>query len=433
VAVPAARTRTWAKWTGVAALVCAFVALGLTGEARPAGSDQVTITMLVLASSQPGYQVLIANFERVYPNIKVEATYAPSDAVWYRLETTELAAGNAPDLLGTRPGCGTPVSVCVLAKAGHLVPLVREPWVKWSLPLVTSLGKDGPGLYAFVPALNPWGMFTNDALFRKLGLKVPETFPQLLSVCRAAKADGTVAVLFNGGGAGSMNMIDDIAAATVYGPDPHWPAKLRAGTVSFTGSPGWHQALQRYIELNDAGCFEPGLAGVTSSTQTVAEFAQGGGLMAAGNSSNKGTLDTFDPQFPYSFHPFPGGTVPGQTETYIQLGGALSINAHSSPAEQAAARTFIDFVARPVQSALFAQTQGSLTQREFLRQELPSFMQAMAPVFANNAYVINPVLAWWNPDVGNALMQDAIGLLTGQRRVDQLLQELDTAWKQGPA
>jgi ABC-type glycerol-3-phosphate transport system substrate-binding protein len=107
----------------------ALFALALAaGEARPAGSDQVTITMLVLAPTQPAYQVLIPNFERVYPNIKVDATYAPSNAVFYRLETTELAAGNAPDLLGTNPGCGTPVSVCVLAKAGDLAPLVKEPW-----------------------------------------------------------------------------------------------------------------------------------------------------------------------------------------------------------------------------------------------------------------------------------------------------------------
>ena len=75
-----------------------------------------------------------------------------------------------------------------------------------------------------------------------------------------------------------MSMIDDIAAATVYGPDPHWSAKLRAGTVSFDGSPGWHQALQRFIEMNDAGCFEPGMAGVTS----IAADSRPSSLRAAG-------------------------------------------------------------------------------------------------------------------------------------------------------
>jgi raffinose/stachyose/melibiose transport system substrate-binding protein len=54
-------------------------------------------------------------------------------------------------------------------------------------------------------------------------------------------------------------------------------------------------------------------------------------------------------------------------------------------------------------------------------------------VFANHAYVLNPTLTWWNPNVGLVLAQDAIGLLTGQTTVDQVLQEMDAAWKQGPA
>jgi raffinose/stachyose/melibiose transport system substrate-binding protein len=388
--------------------------------------------MLVNSTPQPGYQVLIPNFERVYPNIRVEATYTPSLPLLYQLETTELASGNAPDVLGTFPGCGTPISICALSKAGHLAPLVKAPWVKWSLPLVTSLGKNGPGLYGFEPSVTPFGMFTNNALFAKLGLKVPQTFMQLLAVCRAAKTAGTVAVLLNGGGTGSAGMISELAAATVYGADPHWAGKLRAGSVSFEGSPGWHQALQRFVEMNQSGCFEPGLAGLSSVPSLLAEFAQGGGLMAVTNTASKGTLDPLAPQFPYSFHPFPGATVAGRTETMIQLGTSLSINSHSSPEKQAAARTFIDFVARPAQNALYAQVLGGLTQRDFLKQELPSFAQPLAPVLAARAYVINPTQTWWNADVSLALQQDAIGLVTGQTTVDQVLQAMDAAWKQGP-
>ena len=48
--------------TAVFALV-----IGASG-ARPAKSDAVTINMLITTSTQPGWQVLIPNFERVYPN-----------------------------------------------------------------------------------------------------------------------------------------------------------------------------------------------------------------------------------------------------------------------------------------------------------------------------------------------------------------------------
>jgi raffinose/stachyose/melibiose transport system substrate-binding protein len=214
----------------------AAVALGLValavgvgaGDARPAKTDTVTISMLTNAIPGPGYQVLIPNFERVYPNITVTATYAPTNPAWYQLESTELAAGNASDVLGGFPGCGTPVSICELAKAGDLTALVHEPWTKRSIRLVTSLGKYGQSLFGFEPTLSPQGVFTNDTLFQKLGLRIPQTFPQLLTMCQQAKADGTTAVLLAGAtGSSVAGLIQQLAVATVYGPDPHFTAQQR--------------------------------------------------------------------------------------------------------------------------------------------------------------------------------------------------------------
>ena len=121
-------------------------------EAHPAaGSDAITISMLAVANGQPGYQALIANFERAYPNITINATFVSTVAVLEQLETTELAAGNAPDILATYPGCGTPISICVLARGGYLAPMINVPWARRGLPFVTSVEKYGQGLFAFLP------------------------------------------------------------------------------------------------------------------------------------------------------------------------------------------------------------------------------------------------------------------------------------------
>ena len=150
----------------LAGSIAAAAALTLgagASEARPAhGSDAVTITMLATSGGKPGYDVLVRNFERVHPEIHVDISYVVLTTDLTSLEATELAAGNAPDLLTTFPGCSTPISVCTLAKAGHLAPMVKKPWVKWSLPLVTSLDKVGQGLFAFEPTVSPFGIFTND-------------------------------------------------------------------------------------------------------------------------------------------------------------------------------------------------------------------------------------------------------------------------------
>ena len=194
----------------------------------------ITISVLAVNTQKPGFDVLNANFERVYPNIKIDATY-PAGAIRDQLELTELAAGNAPDVLSVSPGCFKLVAVCPFAKAGHLAPMINKPWVKWSLPFVLSLDKYGPNLYAFTPQVTPMGMFTNDDLFKKLRLKVPQTFAQLLDLCRKARTAGTVAMIFSADAQEVSNLLADLAVGTLYGKDKQWPAKLRAGRSASTG------------------------------------------------------------------------------------------------------------------------------------------------------------------------------------------------------
>jgi raffinose/stachyose/melibiose transport system substrate-binding protein len=402
-----------------------------TDAAQASRSDTITLTMLALANKQVAYDVLIPNFERVHPEIRIDISYQQPGTL-QDLETVELAAGNAPDILDTSPGCGTPNAVCALGKSGALAPMTKTPWVRRSLPQVISASKYGPVLYTFAPTVSPYGLFTNDDLFRKLGLKVPRTFAQLLDLCRRAKAAGTVAVILaDGNGPSVGTLVSTLAVATLYSKDRSWPAKLRAGKATFDGTPGWHQALQELVDMNGAGCFQPGVAG-TSQPSAVQQFAQGQGLTAAFQAVNKGLIDAAEPQFAYTHHPFPAGSDAKRGWTSVILNDSLSVNAHSSPAKQAAAQTFVDFVARPKQNALYAQQTGGLSQYQLIHEQIPAFMSDFTDFFAEHRYAIAPYQRWWNPAVTRAA-QTAIGLVTGQSSIDDVLNAMDAAWKQGPA
>jgi raffinose/stachyose/melibiose transport system substrate-binding protein len=438
------RTRSRKRF-GVARAIATLAVSGLltSGVGASAGaartdtrSDTVSISMLTTVNSKPGWDVLIRNFELAYPDLRLDITYVATNTALYQLETTELAAGNAPDILATTPGCGTPIAICALAKAGYLAGMPNKPWAKRtrSVPLVLSYGKYGQRLFGSVPQVAPFGIFTNDSMFKRLRLKIPQTFTQLLDVCRKAKAAGTAAVILAGGSATPVTfLIEALAVPNVYGTDKRWTGKLKAGKVTFAGSRGWRQALQHFIDMNNAGCFQPGALGVSSGTLAAQLFAQGQGLMFPLTSNNDGTISAASPQFSYSFHAFPGGTSATQTTTFISLLQALSVNAHSSAKNQAAAQTFVDFVARPQQNALFTKLTGGLSQYQLLKGQIPTFMSTLATVFAKQTYVINPYVSWWNASALLAMQQNQIGLITGQRSIDDVLKAMDAAWQLGPS
>ncbi len=411
--------------TAVALLGAVAVALGV-GKAGAQPGDQIMLNMSWASSDTGSLPPLIANFERVYPNITVNVTY---DCLIGGAEQVELAAGNGPDLVCDFPGSGQSPSLSDLAKAGDLAPLVEEPWIKRSMPLVTSMSKVGKALYGFEKGVTPYGVYTNDALFLKLGLKVPQTFPQLLSLCQKARSDGAWAfILAAGSGVQVSWLISALAVPTVYASDPNLTRQLEAGTATFEGTPGWHTAMEEFIEMNEAGCFAPGSLG---STAAAASFAQGQGLMFGTTSSFGATIDQAQPQFTYSFHSFPGGETANSTTTFLNLSPTFGVNAHSSPQNQAAAHEFIDFMARPKQNALFERLSGGFTQYEFLKGQIPADMVGFGPILSRREWVLNPAQTWWNPSVDTILQQDGIGLVTGQVTVDDVLNAMDAAWKQG--
>jgi len=418
---------------GVVALVLsAMLAVG-AGDVRSAGSDEITVTALLSVTGEPAYRVIVQNFERAHPNINIQVTYAPTAASLYQLETIELSAGNAPDLLATYPGCGTPISICKLAKAGHLAPMIGKAWARTLDSRVLSYSKYGPTLFMYLPSVVFDGLLTNDTRLKQLGLKIPQTFTQLIDFCRKARAAGHVPLMLTAQGSNTLQqLIADIALTTVYAKDKQWGLKLRTGKVTFGGTPGWHQALQEIVDMNEAGCFQPGPAATTGPAGD-AMFAQGQGLTYAMVTSHKGAIDASKPQFSYSQSPFPTARKdPRQTIVELHFPLGVSVNAHADAQHQTAAQVFVDFLARPEQGAQFAAIGGGVSQAQLRQGRFPSHLASFVPLYRQGRYGINPIETWWNASVGNALTNYGTGLLTGQTSIDDVLKAMDTAWGLGP-
>jgi raffinose/stachyose/melibiose transport system substrate-binding protein len=226
-------------------------------------------------------------------------------------------------------------------------------------------------------------------------------------------------------------LVDAIALNTVYVKDRHWAEALRAGTATFEGTPGWRQALQELIDMNSAGCFQPGAAATTAPSGD-AQFAQGQSLMYFQAATHKGTIDASNPQFAYSLHPFPAVTDRSQTVGAFSFANSVSVNAHSSAQNQTAAQAFVDFIARPDQAALHARLDGGVSEYQLASGRFPTYLSSFATLSQEHRLAIDPVWGWWNASVANALATYGTGLLTGQTTIDDVLKTMDAAWKLGP-
>jgi raffinose/stachyose/melibiose transport system substrate-binding protein len=421
---------------GLAALVLVGVlAIGESGsQARP--QDNVTIRVFVQQGQKDMFETtLIPAFQRVHPNIKVDMSYGGTGAEINRLITTQLAAGTAPDAFITWPGCGTAISICKLAKAGHLQAMVNKQWALRSNPLTISASKFKSGLFNFSPTVTFDGLWINDTLFAKLKLKVPQTFAQLLDTCAKVKASAPDTIPLMLAAQGSLviqQLVADIALTTVYARDPKWLNKLKAGKVTFAGTPGWRQALNEVVAMKNAGCFQQGAAALTSPAGDVM-FGQGRALMYVCLTSHKNVIDA-NLQIKYSQQPFPAprGVAPDKTYVLLNLSLGLAVNAHSSPERQVAAQTFIDFLAQPKQNETFARITGGVSHQQFAKQQLPGYLSTFRARFKNHKYGVNPIETFWNADTGDALTKYGTGLITGQNTVDDVLEAMDDAWKKGP-
>ena len=112
----------------------------------------------------------------------------------------------------------------------------------------------------------------------------------------------------------------------------------------------------------------------------------------------------------------------------------MSVNAHSSAENQAAAQTFVDFIARPQQNALFTKATGGLTPVAASERAGPRLHVEHADrVREAEVHHQRRRRPGGTRTSSLALQQNQIGLITGQRSIDDVLKAMDAAWQKGPS
>jgi len=357
----------------------------------------------------------------------VEIELLPYQAESYNNQlTTQLQGGNAADLLVLIPGGGQAVTVTTIADGGFLEPLGDASAAIIPEGQEALFGVDGT-IYGQPTALSPTSLVWNGPGGEEVGIdEYPATFDEMLDGCGAARAGGKTVMVMAGAVPFNTGLLATIISATrVYQQDPDWNAQRAAGDVTFADS-GWRDVLEDIVAMNAAGCFQDGVAGgtfdsitqglggQTSLTAPVPGSAAAQINQAAGLELDVRAFPPADGQEPYAV---------------VSASYAWAINAAADDDAKTSAQAFLDWAAEPAQAQTFADLSGLIAISGANASNVATEYAPIAELIESGAYTGFPVETWPNPAVYDALSVGIQGLFTGQKTVDQILDEMDAAWE----
>lgn len=273
-----------------------------SAQSSAASGAKATVTFLNWADAEtattPGINKMIAEFEKLYPNITIKSEPVSYTNVEHQA-LLQFKSGNAPDVAEMQGNY-----TFDLAAAGALQPLgsyATSAYQSNIIPSELKLGNINNELLAIPWTVGPFGLWYNKLDMQKAGLdpnSPPKTLSQLLSDAAAIKAKEP-----------NVIPIGTDTTNRTYGLDQNWPFMKTEGAQPFSGStatadtPGMIAYLNfmqqigknNYTTVNQLGgkfrdpaahndvAFDvdgPYLEGVVLSTtnESVSQFAQDWGL-----------------------------------------------------------------------------------------------------------------------------------------------------------
>jgi raffinose/stachyose/melibiose transport system substrate-binding protein len=427
---PTMSTPTWRRLGALATLALAATSLtacGSTGASGSSGSKSITFTYQI---ANPGtksvFQTLAEDYEKAHSGVTVKTNPISLNSYGSTI-TTQLQAGNGPDVFFVNAGGGQAGSVGTLGAAGKLMDLdghiaagaVPEK-AKASL---TSKGK----VVAFPVYLAPTGIIFSPQAAAKSGFTMNSstTMQDVMDACGKV-ADGGQAIFGLAGATAANTAIftSAIAASTVYGPTPDWNAQKAAGKTSFAASQGWKDALQTVKDLYDANCFQKGAAGAGFDALTngagqgqLLGFAAPGGAAKDIMSSTGGKVKLTVQAVP----------APKGYKTFLMAGTPDAIAANANTKNKTLALDFVSWLSQPAQTAKAAAAAGDVPVGSDGNGLLPQYKD-VASLIKTGKVSQYPYIDWPNGEVYNTMGTGVTGLLTGQMSVDDVLKAMDKAW-----
>lgn len=419
------RTGTLAVAT-VGALILAGCSAG-TNDAGDGGESQAfSFTFATSNNLESPYESLAKAYMEENPDVEITTNPTPNDKYGETIRT-QLQAGNAADVIQTTPGSGDARGVIPLADAGFLEPLgaTAEDLVPEGSETIFEIDGKTYGqpmdftIAAVVASMGTAGMNGLDGW--------PTTEDEMYDACEALAADGKSFIALAGAAGPNAGLTaQGIAATRVYAETPDWNQQREAGETTFAESEGWADTLQTVVDMHEGGCFQPGAegGGFDAITNGLAQGTSVGSFIPSGAAVE--IAAAAPPEADFKVQPLPpaaGG------EPYIIASSNYTISINAASESKDAATAFVEWLASPAAQTLYYEKSGLLPVSSYQEIDLEDTIYApVVDLLAEGSFTPLPNNIWPNPSVYEALQVGVQGLLTGQKTIDQVLEEMDAAY-----
>ncbi|GAA4782888.1 ABC transporter substrate-binding protein [Microbacterium gilvum] len=414
-------------FTGAVA-IGAIVLAGCSGTTDDAdGSSSFSLGFPVSNEEETAYEILATQYMDEHPDVEITINRMPGESYNTNIRT-QLQGGNAPDVFLSAPGNGQAISILPLGEAGLVEPLGDTAAGLIPEGSEHQFEVDGT-VYGQPLNIAAAGVVFNQTAAEAAGItEYPSDWQGVLAACETVAATGgSFFVVAGAVGANAGMMAQAIAATRVYADTPDWNTQRADGDVTFADSEGWADTLQAVVDMNDAGCFQGGVEGAGFDAITNGLVQGTSTAMFGPSGTTRDLTQAADGAATFLAETFPPVDAADGVFGFASSTYSYSIAASSENKE--AAHAFLDWMAEPEQAERIAEESGTLPITGYADMDFTgTAFEPLADMLANGDFVPLPNSDWANSAVYDALGAGVQGLFTGQKSVDQVLADLDSAW-----
>lgn len=326
---------------------------------KAASGEKVSIEFFQYKrEAQTTFDTLIQKFQLANPDITITQN-APADAG--TVIKTRVASGDVPTIIAV----GADNLYTDLAKAGTYVDLTNAPELQNVQPAYVDTIKAVSGLdkvYAIPYAANADAVIYNKKIFADNGVAIPKTWEEFIAAAEKFKAAGITPFYFTFGESWTTLPAYNVIAANAAAPD--FFKKLNAGETTF--SKGWAESLKLFKQLLAYG-HDDNMGKAYADGNTA--FANGESAMYLQGVWAIAEIQKANPNIDLGIFPYPVGN-PAKVVSGVDL--LFSVSAKATPAQQAAAMKWIDFLMEQGNATQYITEQKCFSTIKGVSQDEPA-------------------------------------------------------------